>query len=74
MLADGYAPAYVDGFLDGEHSGYRAAGDPYHPTVKDTSRYKNDSEYRRGWDDGYSNAKKNYQNIRRDDLSTAPRL
>jgi len=72
MLAEGFDPAYVDGFIDGEHSGYNAAGNAQHPFVKDKRRYEADSLYRQGWDAGYARAKSSYKDVRRKDLTTSP--
>jgi len=65
LLAAGHDPAYVQGFDHGESSGLSAAGHPYMAFIKDTHRYESDSQYRQGWDDGYSGGKSQYETIRR---------
>ncbi len=51
QLAEGYPPAFVDGFSAGCASGRAAAGalDQYR---KDVPRYLADTLYAQGWDDG----------------------
>jgi len=64
-IAAGYDPAYVDGYVDGQYSGYVAAGHPYSHFQKDTLRYENDAQYRQGWNDGFAVAKGSYESIGR---------
>jgi len=64
-ISAGYDPAYVDGYKDGQYSGYVAAGHPYSRFQKDTHRYANDNQYRQGWDDGFAVAKGSYESIGR---------
>lgn len=52
MLADGYAPEYVDGFEAGCGSGRQAAG-ALAKFRKDVSRYLTQPLYAEGWSDGY---------------------
>lgn len=64
-IAAGYDSAYVDGYVDGQYSGYVAAGHPYSHFQKNTHRYEDDSQYRQGWNDGFSVAKGSYESIQR---------
>jgi hypothetical protein len=61
----GYDSNYVDGYEDGQYSGYVAAGHPYSHFQKNTYRYENDSQYRQGWNDGFAVAKGSYESIGR---------
>jgi len=63
MINAGYNPSYVDGYCDGESSGYFAARNPYYQFRKDTYRFDADSQYRQGWTDGYDTAKTGYQSV-----------
>jgi len=53
MIKQGYPPAYVDGFVDGTHSGKQAAGDMFSQFKKDVKRFDSDSNYAKGWSDGF---------------------
>jgi hypothetical protein len=53
MIKDGYPPAYADGFVDGTHSGKQAAGDMFSKFKKDVRRFESDSDYAKGWKDGF---------------------
>ena len=64
MLGAGFDENYVDGYEQGHSSGFHAAGHPYYRFWKDTHRYEVDSQYRQGWDDGFSVAKGQYDSIR----------
>ena len=55
-----YAPAYADGYEDGTSSGYNAARGRPSGVRRDTYRYESDTDYRQGWDDGYSVSKRDY--------------
>ena len=57
MLKEGYPPAYAEGYEDGCGSGNNAAGSVLDAFKKDVSRYKRDSTYRQGWDDGFKQCK-----------------
>ena len=61
----GYDPIYVDGYEHGRLSGLVAAGHPYSHFQKDTHRYENDSQYKQGWNDGFTVAKGDYESIGR---------
>ena len=54
FIEAGYHPAYADGYEDGHTSGYYVARGRALRTKKDTYRYDRETEYRRGWDDGYA--------------------
>ena len=53
MLAQGYPPAFADGFRDGCSSGRQAAGVMTGEFKKDVPRYLNDANYAEGWSDGF---------------------
>ncbi len=57
MISQGYPPAYADGYDDGCHSGSNAGGSIIDQFTKNVKRYKEDSQYRQGWDDGYKQCK-----------------
>ncbi|WP_454254729.1 hypothetical protein [Pseudomonas sp. Marseille-Q8238] len=52
MLAEGYPPAFADGFEAGCSSGRQAAG-ALERFRKDVPRYLSDARYAGGWDDGF---------------------
>ena len=54
FIQAGYHPADADGYEDGHSSGYHVARGRLLQTKKDSYRYDSDTEYRRGWDDGYA--------------------
>ena len=60
LLAAGYHPQYVDGYLDGYSAGCHAVGHPLCRYVQDGSRYQQDHRYKDGWQDGYSIARTDY--------------
>jgi hypothetical protein len=60
FIEAGYTPAYADGYEDGRLSGYYATRGQSSRVTQDTYRYEGDTEYRRGWDDGYSVSKRDY--------------
>ena len=64
FIRAGYDPAYADGYEDGHSSGYYAARRNSSRVTKDTQRYGSDSEYRRGWDDGYSVSTRDFDSRR----------
>jgi hypothetical protein len=53
LVERGYPPAYAAGYDDGCASGKAAAGGLFEQAEKDPQRSQGDSEYARGWDDGY---------------------
>ena len=60
FIQAGYDPAYADGYEDGHSSGYHVARGRPVQTKKDTYRYSSETEYRRGWDDGYAVSTRNF--------------
>ncbi|KEA39115.1 hypothetical protein CR64_35625, partial [Pseudomonas aeruginosa] len=52
LLAQGYPPAYADGFDDGCGSGRQAAGSISGEFRKDVPRYLREAIYASGWGDG----------------------
>lgn len=53
MLAQGYPPAFADGFDDGCSSGRQAAGVISGEFRKNVPRYLKDPQYAEGWSDGF---------------------
>ena len=53
LLAQGYPPAFADGFSDGCSSGRQAAGFMTGAFKKDVPRYLKDANYAEGWSDGF---------------------
>ena len=45
----GRSESYVMGFHDGRHSGMKEAGNYLEHIVKNTTRFKDDADYRAGW-------------------------
>jgi hypothetical protein len=57
LLAEGYPPAFADGFQDGCGSGRQAAGVISGEFKKNVPRYLKDPQYAEGWDDGFRQCK-----------------
>lgn len=53
LLAEGYPPAFADGYQDGCGSGRQAAGAIGGEFKKDAPRFLKDSLYSQGWADGF---------------------
>lgn len=53
LLAEGYPPAFADGFQDGCGSGRQAAGSISGTFRKDVPRYLREPTYAQGWSDGF---------------------
>lgn len=53
LLAEGYPPAFADGFQDGCGSGRQAAGSISGSFHKDVPRYLREPVYAQGWSDGF---------------------
>lgn len=53
LLAQGYPPAFADGFDDGCSSGRQAAGVISGEFRKNVPRYLKDVNYAEGWSDGF---------------------
>lgn len=60
LLRAGYAPEYVDGYVDGYSAGCHTIGNPFYRFVRDISRYEEDRQYKRGWEDGFTIARCDY--------------
>jgi hypothetical protein len=54
LIAQGFSPAYAEGYDDGCTSGKAAAGSTFHSARKDAGRYAADSQYGQGWDAGFA--------------------
>lgn len=57
MIKQGYPPAYAKGYENGCSSGNNAAGSILDHYKKDIQSYKQNSNYRQGWNDGYKQCK-----------------
>ncbi|MCP1650770.1 hypothetical protein [Pseudomonas nitroreducens] len=53
LIAQGYPPAYADGYDDGCGSGRQAAGAITGEFRKDVPRYLDEPKYAQGWNDGF---------------------
>ncbi|AYC34352.1 hypothetical protein D3880_19155 [Pseudomonas cavernae] len=53
LLAQGYPPAFADGYQAGCNSGHQAAGAISGAFQKDVPRYLAETQYASGWDDGF---------------------
>ena len=60
LLAAGYAPEYVDGYVDGYSAGCHTIGHPFYRFERNTARYEEDRQYKRGWEDGFTIARCDY--------------
>jgi hypothetical protein len=60
LLAAGYSAQYVDGYMDGYSAGCHAVGHPLYKFTRDLSRYEEDSQYMKGWNDGFTIARCDY--------------
>ncbi|UCO99043.1 hypothetical protein LF844_04280 [Metapseudomonas lalkuanensis] len=74
LIAQGYPPAFADGFTDGCSSGRQAAGVISGEFRKNVPRYLKDANYAEGWSDGFrqcqaqvqSEERREYEQWRRD--------
>lgn len=64
LIQRGYSAAYADGFSHGLQSGKAAAGNPYASMQKDPRRYRDENQYKQGYDDGFAQGKGEYDAIR----------
>ena len=60
LLAAGYNPQYVDGYVDGYSAGCHSLGRPFSEFTRDISRFEQDRQYKNGWEDGFSIARTDY--------------
>jgi hypothetical protein len=60
LIAAGYSPEYVDGYVDGYSAGCHVVGYPFYRFTRDTTRYEEDHQYKRGWEDGFTIARCDY--------------
>jgi hypothetical protein len=49
LREQGRGESYITGFHDGRHSGMKEAGNYLEHIVKDTQRFKDDTDYQGGW-------------------------
>ena len=60
LVAAGYSQEYADGYVDGYSAGCKAVGHPFSQFRRDTSRYEEDKQYKKGWNDGFTIARCDY--------------
>lgn len=60
LLEAGYSTQYVDGYMDGYSAGCHMAGHPLYQFTRDISRYEQDRQYMKGWNDGFTIARCDY--------------
>ena len=60
LIAAGYAPEYVDGYVDGYSAGCHTIGHPFYRFKREVTRYEQDHQYKRGWEDGFTIARCDY--------------
>lgn len=60
LVAAGYSPQYADGYVDGYSAGCHSIGYPFCEFVRDVTRFEQDRQYKRGWEDGFSIARTDY--------------
>ncbi|CAI2326829.1 hypothetical protein [Vibrio parahaemolyticus] len=65
MVAKGFSVQYAEGFDDGCHSGYKAAGSLFDEFKKDISRFNSDKKYAQGWSDGFRQCESEQEAIER---------
>ena len=63
LLAAGYTNEYADGYLDGYSAGCKTAGHPFSQFIRNVSRYEQDRQYKKGWNDGFTIARCDYAAI-----------
>jgi hypothetical protein len=60
LLEAGYSTQYVDGYMDGYSAGCHMAGHPFYRFTRDISRYEQEGQYMKGWNDGFTIARCDY--------------
>ena len=66
QIQQGQSTSYSIGFADGSISGRHAGGGlEEHKFIKDVPQYKNDEEYKTGWDDGFVAGKGEMESLSR---------
>jgi hypothetical protein len=58
LIERGLPPAYAAGYDDGCASGKATGGGLFNEAQKDAERYPADSQYAKGWDDGFTKCKR----------------
>jgi hypothetical protein len=57
QIQQGQSTSYSIGFADGSISGRHAGGGLEHEFIKDVPQYRDDKEYKTGWDAGFAAGK-----------------
>jgi hypothetical protein len=60
LIAAGYTEEYADGYVDGYSAGCNAVGHPLAEYKRDHTRYEQDHQYKKGWNDGFTIARCDY--------------
>jgi hypothetical protein len=60
LIAAGYSTQYVDGYVDGYSAGCRSVGHPFCQFTRDITRFEQDRQYQRGWEDGFAIGRTDY--------------
>ena len=66
LIERGLPPAYAEGYVDGCASGKEAAGGLFAEARKDAGRYDTDSQYTRGWSEGFEECRRDTAAMVRD--------
>ncbi|MGE5293508.1 MAG: hypothetical protein ACM3VT_01635 [Solirubrobacterales bacterium] len=60
LINAGYSSEYADGYVDGYSAGCHSMGHPLYQFTRNISRYEQDHQYSKGWNDGYTMARCDY--------------
>ncbi len=60
LISAGYSAQYADGYVDGYSAGCHSVGHPLYQFVRDVTRFEQDRQYKKGWEDGFSIARTDY--------------
>jgi hypothetical protein len=66
LIERGLSPAYAAGYDHGCASGKQAGGGLFAEAQKDEERYGSDSEYAKGWDQGFAKCRNDLVRMTRD--------
>lgn len=66
LIAQGFDPAYAEGYDAGCSSGKAAAGGLLSESSKDANRYATDTQYTQGWDAGFAKCQRDMAAMVRD--------
>lgn len=72
LVARGFSPAYAAGYDHGCSSGQVAGGGLFGDEEKDAGRYGSDSDYTKGWDQGFAKCKGDQEEMTREARARKP--